>query len=642
MYPRLRKRTFMYISVFGIMSTWCVVQWSSKYALHLQEAPLQEYLNTSSKGESVQVTDQIEFSFITNFKDICSKHRDLFVLAVVHASPEKIRNRQLIRDTWGSASLYSRTKTKVLFFSGIHDDINVRKSLKREADKHKDIVIQSYRENYKNQTYKTIAWLKWTVEHCPNVSFVLKGDDDVFVNIFELVKSLNSSKWRNDRLLCNEKINDTVNRNPRNKYYVSFEEFGKDRYPNHCAGLAYIIPESLIPRLHENIKYEKLIWLDHIYLTGLVRERSKLEISGINDVYTKSVIVDEFKRGKKMFAQINVNDKNVHAYWNALMLKYTGTTMKDTKIITKPNMNYSESLKNLSLYTDIVNRHDYAYVKSLTDTCSKNPGIFILHVVHTAPNHHKHRKYIRQTRGNSSVHLKMATLFFIGIPGNTKELIRLFKEAEEYKDIVIQEYKDSYRNLTLKAMSWLQWVVQYCPQAAYILKTDDDVFVNTFQVFKFLNVIESQSKLGRRDNIMCSIRINNGVIRSKSKWYVSKAEYSDDKYPPHCPGFAVIIGSDAVRRLHNASYYVPFFWIDDVYFTGVLRLKANITITRINGRYTNMNDAGGLINGTKLFAHAAITDKRLYTFWNLLKDKYVNTNVSSNANSTESRIMGSK
>ncbi|CAM1313988.1 Uncharacterised protein g6403 [Pycnogonum litorale] len=634
MKPRLRKQALKYIFVFGIISAIYFVQWSVKYPLHVhEERRLQNNLKKDSlMGQPSNVTEHPEFSFIANFRNICAKHQDLFLLAVVHASPERIRNRQLIRDTWGNASLYERTKTKVLFFSGIHDDINVRKSLKREADKHKDIVIQSYRENYKNQTYKTIAWLKWTVEHCPNVSFVLKVDDDAFVNIFELVKSLNSSKWRNDRLLCNEKINQPVIRDHRDRYYVSIEDFGKDRYPNHCSGLAYIIPGHLIPRLQNNTKYESFFWLDHIYLTGLVRERSKLKINNINDAFANSVIVDEFKKGQKLFAQINVRDKNVHAYWKALMLKYTGTTMKDTKIITKPNMNYAESLKNSSLYKDIVNRPDYAYVKSLADACSKKSDIFILNVVHTSPDHYKNRKYIRQMWGNSSLPFKMLTLFFTGIPGNVNDFTRLIKEAEEYKDIVIQEYKDSYRNLTLKAMSWLQWVVQYCPQAAYILKTDDDVFVNTFQVFKFLNAIESQSKHGRRDNIMCSIRINHDVIRYKIKWYVSKAEYSDDKYPPHCPGFAVIIGSDAVHRLHNASYYVPFFWIDDVYFTGVLRLKANITITRINGRYTNMNDAGGLINGTKFFAHAAITDKRLYTFWNTLKRKHINANVSSSVN----------
>ena len=37
-------------------------------------------------------------------------------------------------------------------------------------------------------------------------------------------------------------------------------------------------------------------------------------------------------------------------------------------------------------------------------------------------------------------------------------------ESARYGDIVQTDFLDSYRNLTLKAVSWMRWVVAHCPQ----------------------------------------------------------------------------------------------------------------------------------------------------------------------------------
>jgi len=44
-----------------------------------------------------------------------------------------------------------------------------------------------------------------------------------------------------------------------------------------------------------------------------------------------------------------------------------------------------------------------------------------------------------------------------------------------YQDIIQEEFFDSYRNLTYKVAMTLKWISTYCPQASYILKTDDDM-----------------------------------------------------------------------------------------------------------------------------------------------------------------------
>ena len=38
--------------------------------------------------------------------------------------------------------------------------------------------------------------------------------------------------------------------------------------------------------------------------------------------------------------------------------------------------------------------------------------------------------------------------------------------------------QDTYTNLTLKTVMGLKWGAIFCPQAKYVMKTDDDIFIN--------------------------------------------------------------------------------------------------------------------------------------------------------------------
>jgi len=61
--------------------------------------------------------------------------------------------------------------------------------------------------------------------------------------------------------------------------------------------------------------------------------------------------------------------------------------------------------------------------------------------------------------------------------------------------------------------------------------------------------------------------------RTCKKWCVSENEFPGRTYPQYCAGIGYIISSPLVPLLYNASHYTPFFWIDDVYVTGLLAKK---------------------------------------------------------------------
>jgi hypothetical protein len=60
---------------------------------------------------------------------------------------------------------------------------------------------------------------------------------------------------------------------------------------------------------------------------------------------------------------------------------------------------------------------------------------------------------------------------------NTQKLIEL--ENSKFGDILQGNFIDAYRNLTYKHTMVFKWFLESCASAEYLLKTDDDVFINT-------------------------------------------------------------------------------------------------------------------------------------------------------------------
>lgn len=54
----------------------------------------------------------------------------------------------------------------------------------------KDIAQGNSLDTYRNLTYKTIMCLKYAKCHCKNAKYVLKVDDDLFVNVPQMISFL--------------------------------------------------------------------------------------------------------------------------------------------------------------------------------------------------------------------------------------------------------------------------------------------------------------------------------------------------------------------------------------------------------------------------------------------------------------------
>ena len=136
--------------------------------------------------------------------------------------------------------------------------------------------------------------------------------------------------------------------------------------------------------------------------------------------------------------------------------------------------------------SDLVNPFPFKPLLHPAAPCA-DTDLYLLVYVHSSPLNYRRRQVIRQTWGNSSQYtpldVKISVMFVMGIQKNTTEPDEsVINEASMYHDILIDEYVDTYRNLTYKAMSALRYITVCCQHVPLVLKTDDDIVIDMFQL----------------------------------------------------------------------------------------------------------------------------------------------------------------
>ena len=193
------------------------------------------------------------------------------------------------------------------------------------------------------------------------------------------------------------------------------------------------------------------------------------------------------------------------------------------------------------------------------------------------PSNHKRRDVVRSTWGKTRfnhVNDNFRVFFVVGKVKNKQVTSNLVSESEKYKDIVFGDFYESFYNNSWKLEMMFEYGFKHCT-FDYLLKVDDDNFVNMPNIFKLI------AKLGTGKKIyMGRIRYNSEAMRF-SKYRFTYEEYHTPKLPPLIAGGAVLMSYDLVRNV------IPYFFLgvsrppmklEDVY-TGFLVLKASAKAT---------------------------------------------------------------
>ncbi|KAM5125053.1 beta-1,3-galactosyltransferase 5-like [Mantella aurantiaca] len=221
-------------------------------------------------------------------------------------------------------------------------------------------------------------------------------------------------------------------------------------------------------------------------------------------------------------------------------------------------------------------------------------GDLLLILVTSKPSHHESRRAIRRTWASPTLGTagKWQVVFLVGLTMDVELDWRIHNEQRMNNDLLMGNYLDSYRNLTLKVMHGMKWAVERC-RPSYILKTDDDCFVNTHYLPSFL-----------RDRSPATAHLYVGLAFSEkkravirdpsSKWYVPHREYEPEVYPAYASGIGYIVTFHTAESILRAARTVPPIPVEDAYVgilaeTAKVRLLTSTRFAKHNARWSVCN-----------------------------------------------------
>ncbi|XP_068129590.1 beta-1,3-galactosyltransferase 1-like [Hyperolius riggenbachi] len=222
--------------------------------------------------------------------------------------------------------------------------------------------------------------------------------------------------------------------------------------------------------------------------------------------------------------------------------------------------------------------YPYKFLINQPDKC-KDRTPFLIMLVMGKVHDLEARHTIRATWGNESNYdVDVMTIFLLGfssfVPDRTQMLLE--EESEAFGDIVQQDFMDTYYNLTLKILLGMEWVTKFCPNASYVMKIDNDMFLNVdYLVHKYL-----RPELPVREKYFTGYVLNNTkpIRNSGNKWYVPEEIYPNDTYPPYCAGPGYVFSADMAKKIYDVSQRIRVIPMEDS-FMGICLYELHITIT---------------------------------------------------------------
>ena len=228
------------------------------------------------------------------------------------------------------------------------------------------------------------------------------------------------------------------------------------------------------------------------------------------------------------------------------------------------------------------------------------------------------RKAVRETWGNRTwINLHAGTndaklVFLMGKCTSKEDFRRVQLEQQHHNDILQWDFKDSFRNLTVKECLFLRFVAKQCQASTHIFKGDDDIILNPRNL---LHLVKSAKK--KDDVFIGSVLDGSPAVRDDwSKYYTPRSLYRDDYYPVYVSGGGYVMSTRIATKLYEQIPHVSLIPIDDA-FVGIL-LKRIKKRPSHNEQFMSWGTRKTHVH--KCFWHDVITfhkrlPKQLYTSW---------------------------
>ncbi|CAC5420976.1 B3GALT1 [Mytilus coruscus] len=227
------------------------------------------YLNVSTDKLMEPLIHKHRYISLLNTSMKC-KHKYVFLLVLIHSATYKFDERHVIRNTFGSISKFDNKHIEYVFVLGQTMNDTQQKEIEQEGVKYRDIIQGNFIDSYRNLTYKRVFSLFWVNRFCNNVTYVIKIDDDITINIPFLIPYLSNKLNKTKVLECLYLIGIKPYRKPRNKWYTTLSEYPFATFPPYCAGPSSIMSADVIREMYEATTLVPFFWLEDVYGGGFL------------------------------------------------------------------------------------------------------------------------------------------------------------------------------------------------------------------------------------------------------------------------------------------------------------------------------------------------------------------------------------
>ena len=227
----------------------------------------------------------------------------------------------------------------------------------------------------------------------------------------------------------------------------------------------------------------------------------------------------------------------------------------------------------------------YSLYSSLATPADDHPASLVVVVCSSVPNYLA-REAVRATWGREARVLGVRVVFLVGRQAGPRKIDRVATEVEEHGDIIQEDFIDTYANLTLKSLALLRWTQEAFRNGGrwqYVLKTDDDVYVNMPALWEVVR--RNEDPLLLLGSVICN---SEPVTDQSSKWFVRNNMFAGGVYPDYLNGPAYLMAKETVTVLLEASLGLTPFFLEDVFVTGVLAGGAGVRPTNHQGFVTSL------------------------------------------------------
>ena len=224
----------------------------------------------------------------------------------------------------------------------------------------------------------------------------------------------------------------------------------------------------------------------------------------------------------------------------------------------------------------------------------------------TDPTHRVLRDAIRNSWGSLCNQLEWCSyVFIVGCTFDNAIEEHIKEEHVKYNDVLKEPFLDTYNNLTLKSIFVLKHFVTQRVRLRYLLKVDDDSYVNILGLQRVLkeNNQESNTKRSIYGYLQRGLRSHNWLPKvhrptfetindeKLQKWIVPRYLYRKRLFPQFIAGAGYLVERQNAECILNASQTISFIHLEDVYITGLCALKCHLKRVHHSGFKARKNAA---------------------------------------------------